>query len=75
MNDCGTYMCQINTDPMRSQVHITWQPCQDLWRNARTLNRNLWGNISLFIINKLCGLSSRETYTDRATAACRRSQC
>jgi hypothetical protein len=23
MNDCGTYMCQINTDPMRSQVHIT----------------------------------------------------
>jgi hypothetical protein len=37
-----------------------------------TLNFNL---IYLNIIKKLHGLSSRANYTDRATAACRRSDC
>lgn len=36
INDCGTYMCQINTDPMRSQVHAMHPPCQVLSSDLAT---------------------------------------
>lgn len=42
INDCGTYMCQINTDPMRSQVHAMHPPCQVLsWDLADIQGNNV----------------------------------
>jgi hypothetical protein len=69
------YFCVILEPVTRIECWQSHRDKQCQARTAYTLLSNIYCGDELQLKTKLHGLSPRANYTDRATAACRRSDC